>query len=131
MTLNNCTNLNEVQYMISGVDGLVVAAIPIFTTLASAGNFYVTNMLVTLESVTGVATGGMGYTLGFNGPVYDNIMNGDNTNAVTAGEYQATPIGGSTVFSAPPSTTVFFNLVTAETTATTYIVKVVVQGNYI
>lgn len=134
MTLNNCTNLNEVQYMVGGIDGTTVAVTPLFTSLATAGDFYVTNIIFILENVGGVATGDIAFSLGYNAPTYTNVNITDNPGATftATGQYFfGSQQGTATPFSLPPATTVSMNVSTAESTATTYDLKVLVIGNYI
>jgi len=127
--LADAINTSQFAYSFSGIDGLVAGSTMLFTTLAGAGDFYASVAQIILENEAGIATGGMQYSIGFNGPTYDNIQNGDNLNALTTGQYQLTQFGIGT--RVPPSTAVFINIVIPEPTAVTYTVRVYFTGNYI
>ena len=132
MKLSNAINTSQFEYLFSGIDGLVVATTPIFTTLPNSGNFFVTSILVILESVTGIATGTASFSVGFNGPAFDNIDNGNGANLLAAEEYKLSLLQTQPrVAAIPPSTVVTFNLLSAEATATSYVLGVKVLGNYI
>ena len=132
MTLNSASNLNQFQYTISGIDGLTVAVTPLFTTLAGAGNFFVSDITVILENVAGVPTLGSFISLGYNNPTYDNVDSGDFFNAINVNQYiLANGQPGLPFTPIPPSTTVSINVQIPEAGATTYDLKVLIFGNYI
>lgn len=125
-------NSSQFEYSVSGLDGMTVAVTPIFTTLAGTENFYVTNVILTLESVTGVASGDGSYSIGFTGPGFNNVVTGENTHAIVANDYSlATMQGLNGMSGIPPATTVSFNLITGDTTAVTYVIGLKILGNYI
>ena len=123
---------SQFEYTVSGIDGTVLGATTIFTTLAGTSNFCPTLFILQLTNVGGIVTGTFNFSLGFNGPTYDNILGGASVALTNLNDYTVGPPTSFGVVPAVPPSTIFkINVTAAESTASPYTIAVTVFGNYL
>lgn len=111
-----------------GIDGTAAATTTLFTTNASSGNFFVTNVIIRLVSTTGFVTV-PSLSIGSNGSVNDIVPITALTGVSTADMYSVLPVLTAST-SVPVSTDLKLKMTTGAV-ATTYVIDATVIGFYL
>ncbi len=130
--LAEASNFSQVEYNLTGIDGTTAGASTIFTVLPGSLIFYPSYVNIRLTNVAGVVSGDLSIALGNNNPSYNNFINGVGVPLTNVGDFSSGINSPFTIVPGAAGGTDFkINIVTPESTATTYTLAVTIVGNYL
>ena len=124
---------SSVIFSIKNVDMLTLGTTLIFNT--GANSFVLNNICLVFESSSGSEALDTIATLGFTGPNYTDYASNITPPYPSYGAgyviNNVNGYGGLNVYPAPPNTDIFFNIATIDSTMTTFVCSVYVEGFFI